>query len=102
MLSNRAFSFDICSVVGSSPAKYASSSDGFMVRHSSKKLCAAAAEAKVWHACPAADIVPAGVPFACEIADFILMKTVFRERLPRKLVHIARQCPRPEESAFPR
>jgi len=89
MLSNRAFSFDICSVFGSSPAKYASSCDGFIVRHSSKKLCARAAEAKVRYACPAADIMPAGVPFACEIADFILKKAVLRERLPRKLVHIA-------------
>ena len=33
--------------------------------------------------------MPAGVPFAGKIADFILMKAVLRERLPRKLVHIA-------------
>ena len=33
--------------------------------------------------------MPAGVPFACKIADFILMKAVLRERLPRKLVHLA-------------
>src|SRR5208282_5131330 len=34
MLSNRASSLDICSVFASSPAKYASSCDGFIVRHS--------------------------------------------------------------------
>ena len=33
--------------------------------------------------------MPAGVPVAGKIADFILMIAVLRERLPGKLVHIA-------------
>ena len=47
------------------------------------------AEAEVRHAGPAAEVVPAGVAFAGEIADFVLMKAMLRERLPGKLVHVA-------------
>lgn len=46
-----------------------------------------AAEAKVWHARPAADVMPAGEPLAGEIADLVLLEAVLRERLPHEFVH---------------